>query len=840
MPESFSVKAILSAADRGFSSTFKNAISTADSLTSRIKSGLGFGILTGIGQQAFSTISSSVQGVIGDLNSSNAAWKTFQGNMKMVGKSTEDIAAVKSELQDFATKTIYSASDMATTYSQLEAVGIKSTNKLVKGFGGLAAAAENPQQAMKTLSQQATQMAAKPIVAWADFKLMLEQTPAGISAIAKEMGKTTAKLVQDVQAGKIKTEDFFDAISKVGTNDAFTKLATEYKTVDQAADGLKETLSVKLAPAFDQISKIGIDSISGIINKMDSVDPSGLADKVMTVVTTIEPYWNSLSKTVGKVSKSVGGAVGAIGNAFGELAKNKNTISTFSTVVDTAGNVLVTFFGLIEDNADTIVAITPYVAGLGLAFKGYKILNTIAPGVMNFASSIAKLAAQKLAQLAFNLTTTATAQTAVGTACATSVQSMLASAAAFLAIGTGVALAAAGISLLVFSAIQLVNAGPVAAVAVAGLALAIAGLAAGAAILGPTLTAGAVGFVAFGGAIALVGAGALMASGALAVVAAVLPTVSKYGVSGATAIGALSVAMLGFSAGAIAAGAGAAVLAVALLPLSLSLVVLTAGMVALALGLVGVNASMKSIAKNAKATEKSLKSMKSSINFVNSALEGLGSLAKSAIKSFLGSFSNAESKAVNAGKNIGTGITNGVQAGTIAMVVIANGTVNQTIAILNQAQNGAYQSGIFIGVGLANGMQSQLSRVRSIASQLASEAEKAIRAKAKIHSPSRVSTKLGMFWGGGYANGISLMKEKVNKASKKLVNIITPNSPKLAFNSEYSNKLSNDYTYNRNIKYVVEVPLYVDGREFAKATAEFTQEELDKKEKLKKLLKGVK
>ena len=43
-------------------------------------------------------------------------------------------------------------------------------------------AAENPQQAMKTLSQQGVQMAAKPTVAWQDFKLMLEQTPAGIAA----------------------------------------------------------------------------------------------------------------------------------------------------------------------------------------------------------------------------------------------------------------------------------------------------------------------------------------------------------------------------------------------------------------------------------------------------------------------------------------------------------------------------------------------------------------------------------------------------------------------------------------------------------------------------------
>ena len=47
---------------------------------------------------------------------------------------------------------------------------------------------------MKTLSQQATQMAAKPKVAWQDFKLMMEQTPAGMAAIAKEMGMSLDEL----------------------------------------------------------------------------------------------------------------------------------------------------------------------------------------------------------------------------------------------------------------------------------------------------------------------------------------------------------------------------------------------------------------------------------------------------------------------------------------------------------------------------------------------------------------------------------------------------------------------------------------------------------------------
>lgn len=251
MAESYSVKATLSAQDKDFSSTIKNAIGATESLGSKLKSGLSFGVFAGIGQRAFDTIANSAKGLIGEIDSSNATWKTFDSNMRMFGKNTSQINSVKKELQSFAQDTIYSSSDMASTFAQLEAVGTKNTTKLVKGFGGLAAAAENPQQAMKTLSQQATQMAAKPKVAWEDFKLILDQTPAGVAAIAKQMGMSTQDMVTAVQDGKIKTDDFFNAITEVGTNDAFTKLATTAKTTGQAMDGLKETLGNKLTPAFD-------------------------------------------------------------------------------------------------------------------------------------------------------------------------------------------------------------------------------------------------------------------------------------------------------------------------------------------------------------------------------------------------------------------------------------------------------------------------------------------------------------------------------------------------------------------------------------------------------------
>lgn len=240
---------------------------------------VGSALMSGIG-----ALKGGLTSMYGELSSNTKAWKTFEGNLTQVWGASEEtskkIGQVKSTLQDYATQTIYSASDMAQTYSQLAAVGIKNTDQLVMGFGGLAAAAENPTQAMKTLSQQATQMAAKPKVQWQDFKLMLEQTPAGIAAVAKEMGMSTSEMVTAVQDGKIATEDFFNAVAKVGNSDQFKKMATEFKTVDQAIDGAKETLSNKLMPAFEKLNQFGIKTVVALTDALDKINFDKLADNL--------------------------------------------------------------------------------------------------------------------------------------------------------------------------------------------------------------------------------------------------------------------------------------------------------------------------------------------------------------------------------------------------------------------------------------------------------------------------------------------------------------------------------------------------------------------------------
>lgn len=961
MAESYSVKAILSAADRGFSSTINKAISTTETLASRIKSGFSFGVLTGMGQQAFSALTSGASDLVGEINNSNKAWKTFEGNMKILGKSEKEIDSVKGALQQYAQESIYSSSDMASTYAQLASVGVKSADKLVTGFGGLAAAAENPAQAMKTLSQQAVQMAAKPNVAWSDFKLMLEQTPAGIAAVAKEMGMSTSDLVKKVQKGTVKTEDFFNAINKVGNSDSFNKLATSYKGVDDAVDGLKETLGNKLTPAFDVLSGVAIGGISGIIDKISEIDAEALAAKVTAGIEKAKPYWEAFKDICGQV-----------------------------------GEVLKTVGKFFLDNADTISKCIPYILGAVIAFKAFKVIGTLLPFVKGFASAIGSLAGKGISALAGKLFGVASGETAAGKAAGASSKQMMAmakstallaasvlmialgfalltqsaialansgglaigvmaglviavgaltigmmamlktisqtpkkmqsAAMALLAMGAAVLMIGVGFALLTQSSIALANAGWGAIAVMVGMVAAIALLAIGAAALGTALTAGAVGFIAFGAAMLMAGAGAALAGVGLSLVASALPLVVAHGAQGAIAIAQLGAGMLVFAAGAalagaacIVLGAGMVVASVGIIALGVAAVVAAVGIAALAAGalllgvalavgagaiallglalplaangatmcvgvfaafagsvtmlaaslmlllvplagiglaaaaaaiaigvfgvamttgaigtlamataLKGVKTQMKAIASSAKSAKNSLKSMRESISVVESGLDGLGSKAKSAMSKLTSAFDDSASKAEASGEKVGNGFTQGMTAGLATAPAVAQMGVSTVNAALMAGYSGAYSSGAFIGMGFANGMLSMLATVRNAANQLVAQANRAIEAKAKIGSPSKITTQYGEWYGEGYVNGISGMVKKAWNAAEQLVSFPAVNTPNLAM--AYGGELSADYSYSRNGVYTFEIPVIAEGREIARATATYMQEELNRHE----------
>lgn len=334
---------------------------------------------------------SAIGSLSGDLSESSKAWQTFETNAS-TKHSQSEIQAVKKELQDFATATIYSSSDMASTYSQLDAVGVASAQNLVKAFGGLAAASADPTQAMKTLSQQATQMAAKPKVAWEDFKLMLEQSPAGMAAVASEMGMSVQDLITNIQAGTVSTTDFFNAVEKAGTSDKFTKMATEYKTVDQAMDGLRETAVNKLQPAFDMISQVGIGAISGISDSLDGINIDGL-------VTAMLPGFQALADAASNlVQQAIAWAQTAdwesIGNSIADAITNiVNGISSFDwggffSIIGDGIGLFVDGLSLIIDNVGDISGLADVIVAVAVAFGVLNAVLTVYNTVMAVQSAI--------------------------------------------------------------------------------------------------------------------------------------------------------------------------------------------------------------------------------------------------------------------------------------------------------------------------------------------------------------------------------------------------------------------------------------------------------------------
>lgn len=329
--------------------------------------------LVKVASAAFGFVTSGLGEVVKGLNESSATWQTFEGNMKGFGKSGAEIAKVKKALQDYAQQTIYSASDMASTYAQLAAVGTKNTTQLVKGFGGLAAAAEDPQQAMKSLSQQATQMAAKPKVAWEDFKIMLEQTPAGMSAVAKEMGMSLTDLVSKIQDGSVKTDDFFDAIAKAGTNDTFGKMATQYKTVGEAMDGLTETLTNKLQPTFDQLSKTAIGWVSSFTDSLDNIDLGGMINGVMSA-------FNGLSEKLFPI-------FGNLKALFTEAFSSINFSAVYKALQDGMKPVSALFSGLVAIVNEVVVHILEIFRSMKPAFD--QVFNSDAGATFGAAMSSA-------------------------------------------------------------------------------------------------------------------------------------------------------------------------------------------------------------------------------------------------------------------------------------------------------------------------------------------------------------------------------------------------------------------------------------------------------------------
>lgn len=131
-------------------------------------------------------------------------------------------------------------------------------------------------------------------------------------------------------------------------------------------------------------------------------------------------------------------------------------------------------------------------------------------------------------------------------------------------------------------------------------------------------------------------------------------------------------------------------------------------------------------------------------------------------------------------------ITNGFNDGKNNAVSVCMDLLNVITSVLNSIADNAYWAGVHVGEGLANGMLSQMENVGNVANRLIEKTDNAIKKRAEISSPSKMTFEDGKFIAEGVEEGILENIYKPVNAAEKMINklgVISPN-------------VDNNYNYN--------------------------------------------
>lgn len=219
-------------------------------------------------------------------------------------------------------------------------------------------------------------------------------------------------------------------------------------------------------------------------------------------------------------------------------------------------------------------------------------------------------------------------------------------------------------------------------------------------------------------------------------------------------------------------------------------------------------------------------------NLVNGLTKGQGKVANKAVSiagKIIIAFIKALPQILSAGVKLMVALLRGLITGFASIPSAIYAKAKQIPQKIKAGVGNLVSVGSNLIAGLWNGIKAKfdsvIARVKALASRLPAVVKKVLG----IASPSKVFYKLGEYTGQGFANGIEAMTKAVELASLDLVSI--PSAKTMGANMSYE--------YGTSARYEISVPLYVNGREFAKATAGDMSDAINNREKMYNRLRGV-
>ena len=792
MAESFSVKAILSAQDKGFKSVFGAATKSAKELKSTLMGGIGFGAMMAIGQKAVSVVSGSLSGLTKETINTSDAMQKLQQAMRFSGYAEDEIqriAGATGTLKTYADKTVFSLQDVMSTFGSLSANGVKDAEKLTESVGNAVAVFGGGAQEFSSVALAFSQAMASGALHAQDWNQIVNASPQLAGGLRKELIKLNPILGEDfkqaMEDGAITADLLGQAMNNIGMTDMAREAAQSVTTFEGAMGNLEATVTSGMQSIYDSFVKgKAVDAINQFNGKVESVF-SRLQTWIPATMIRLESYWKILKKEASQVSGAFGDAFGAIRKELGKLIPafgSTESVNGFRDAIQGAGDALQAFAGFLEEHADIIARVIAELPKLIVAYKGFKIVKPFIPVVAGFTGAIMRLAGAGVSKIAGKLFGISKGQREVGVSSRESMKSTMESAKAFMMLGAGVALISAGFFLLSQGAKAVADSGPLAVAVLVGMVAAIAGLLIVAKMVAPTLSSGAAGFVAFGAAVVLAAAGIvvltmsaislanagplaiavmfglIVAIGGLMVVAAAVAPVLTAGAVGLIAFG-VAAALVG--AAVLLASAGLAIVAsvlpivaeyglqasvaigalgVAMTVFGAGVIVAGAGCAVLAVGLLAVGVAVLGVTVGVVAFGVAMVAacvgvlaMAVALLAVNSSMKSIAKNAKTAQKSIT---SMKDSVSI-------------VNDGLDALGNKAKSAVKSIVSAFDNGAGKAKSSGKKLGDSAKDGVQSGLQPTQAIAISMVS----AVLASLASGAGSAYSSGLNI--GISFANGLA-------------------------------------------------------------------------------------
>lgn len=334
MAEQYSVEAILSAVDKGFSHTLDTINEKLDKFDAKAskseQSGQKIGgtfkamALANLAAGAITKVTGDIGSLISESFKASDAMDKFRSTMQFAGLDNSAIEKSAASVRKYADDTVYDLDTIANTTAQLAANGIKDYDGLTQAAGNLNAVAGGNADTFKSVAMVMTQTASAGKLTGENWRQLSDAIPGAsgkIQEALKKNGAYTGDFRKALEQGKISADEFNKAIMDLGMTDVAREAATSTKTIEGAVGNMQAGIVTKINEIIDSIGK---DKITGVISGIGELVTGGL-DVLKTVVP---PVVSAISGLVSVISTLAPVLIGA-GTALATLH--------FASVISGAG-----------------------------------------------------------------------------------------------------------------------------------------------------------------------------------------------------------------------------------------------------------------------------------------------------------------------------------------------------------------------------------------------------------------------------------------------------------------------------------------------------------------------